>query len=226
MAKYYAKEKGQQGEKELSITMEKRDNRRRRRQDLEPTAPPHTGQENQDNDGPPPPKRARLESATAAGARDPEDLDLDPEHAEQPEDDAGEPEAVGMMGTSPSKQCSGCNVVRPVTDFPWKPQRRTNHGQPRERAKTCWPCKVRRDNRRRPMQEGGSVQINQINPINRVNRINRLKGLRPEARNNRRRTQRANVTARRSTATALTTTPSGFHSVYTPAEPGAPPWSL
>ncbi|KAG6301144.1 hypothetical protein E4U45_003497 [Claviceps purpurea] len=40
---------------------EKRDNRRRRRQDLEPTAPPHTGQENQDNDGPPPPKRARLE---------------------------------------------------------------------------------------------------------------------------------------------------------------------
>ncbi|KAG6281452.1 hypothetical protein E4U46_000321, partial [Claviceps purpurea] len=139
---------------------EKRDNRRRRRQDLEPTAPPHTGQENQDNDGPPPPKRARLESATAAGARDPEDLDLDPEHAEQLEDDAGEPEAVGMMGTSPSKQCSGCNV-------------------PRERAKTCWPCKVRRDNRRRPMQEGGSVQINQINPINRVNRINRLKGLRP-----------------------------------------------
>ncbi|KAG6283750.1 hypothetical protein E4U46_007635, partial [Claviceps purpurea] len=128
---------------------EKRDNRRRPRQDLEPTAPSHTRQEIQDNDGPPPPKRPRLESATAAEARDPED--------EEPEEDVGEPEAVDMMDTSLSKQCSRCHVVRPVTDFPWKPQPRNDPDRPGERAKTCWPCKVRRDNRRRPMQDGATV---------------------------------------------------------------------
>ncbi|KAG6040666.1 hypothetical protein E4U39_006999, partial [Claviceps sp. Clav50 group G5] len=49
---------------------------------------------------------------------------------------------------------------RPVTDFPWKPQRRSINNQPPpppERAKTCGPCKVKRVNRRRPLQEGATV---------------------------------------------------------------------
>ncbi|KAG5986667.1 hypothetical protein E4U52_008364, partial [Claviceps spartinae] len=109
----------------------RRDNRRRPRQDVEETAPPQIGQE---NDGPPPPKRARLESNSAAEAED----------AEQPEEDAVESDAADTIDTSLLRRCSECRRHRPVTDFPWKPQRRSINNQPPlppERAKTCGPCK-------------------------------------------------------------------------------------
>ncbi|KAG6027497.1 hypothetical protein E4U40_001502 [Claviceps sp. LM458 group G5] len=60
---------------------------------------------------------------------------------------AAETSTTHLVPLPPSRPCSGCGKLRPVTDFSLKNPLGDAHG---ERYRVCAPCKVKRDNRRTP----------------------------------------------------------------------------